>query len=196
MPEIAAIELIAPGGLASANTLENVTRDERIKAVYTFAPFGADLTALGLPFGYWSAESFAAIDIPLFIEVGNLDDVALYETGSVAIYEGSVNSDRYLLTILEARHNVAPNPSPPVDNAEAFLRYGEPAWDSQRLNNIAQHFVTAFMGLHLNGDDSFAPYLDLIEVASDGNPDEGTQWAGFPARTALGMTFRSASAGE
>lgn len=194
--QVMSIPLLVPGQLAEANLLENVTRDPRIKATYTFAPFGNDLRALGLPFGYWSADSLAAIDIPLFIEAGSLDDVAHYQTGVVPVYDGVVNTQRYFLTILEARHNVAPNPSPPVTSADQFLRYGEAAWDSQRLNNIAQHFTTAFFGLYLLGDENYAPYLDLVEVASEGSSDAGTQWTGFPDRTAIGMTFRSSPAGE
>jgi len=188
--------LLSPGGATAVNAAGTAQRDPRIKAVYAFAPFGNDLSALGLAgVSFWDADGLAAIDIPLFVEVGSEDDVALYETGAAAIYEGATNSERYLLTMLEARHNVAPNPQPPTDSLDVWFRHGEPVWDAQHLNNIAQHFTTAFFGLYLKGMD-YAPYLDLIENARDGVVEDGTYWAGFQPRTALGMTFASASAGE
>ncbi len=74
-----------------------------------------------------------------------------------------------------------------------FEHYADPVWDTVRMNNIAQHFVTAFLDLHLEGDAEKARYLDLVEVAEDGiwsvaedgaeKPDH-TYWAGFPDRSA------------
>jgi transposase len=63
------------------------------------------------------------------------------------------------------------------------------------MNNVAQHFVTAFLDLHLKGEAAKAEYLDLVEVAEEGvwsvaedgapNPDH-SYWRGFPERTAIG----------
>ena len=48
----------------------------------------------------------------LFV-AGSVDDVAGYEKGTRAIYQGAVNADRYLLTFLNANHNAgAPIPAP------------------------------------------------------------------------------------
>jgi predicted dienelactone hydrolase len=171
------------------------SQDDRIKAVFTFAPWGMTL-------GLWDAEGLADLTVPTMFVVGSEDDVAGYETGVRAIYEGVVNADRYLLTYLEARHNTAPNPPPNqafggAISFDDYMRYAEPAWSEYRINNINQHFATAFFGTYLKGQD-FAAYLDLIPVASDGvvalddsgNPtEEHTQWAGFLPRTAVGMTF-------
>lgn len=192
---ITSVSLIAPGGKAAIHQAGSVERDERIKAVFTFAPFGMDLRALGLNTSYWDADGLAGIDIPLFIMVGDADDVAFYETGSLPIFDAATNTDRYLLTVLGARHNVAPNPSPPTDDLGQFFRHGEPVWDSFRLNNIGQHFTTAFMGLYLQ-DADYAGYLDLIEVAAEGSVSQDTQWTGFPERTALGLEFRFRPAGS
>ena len=46
------------------------------------------------------------------------------------------------------------------------------------MNNIAQHFVTAFLGKHLKGDASMADYLDLVEDAASGvyaKNEDGTE---------------------
>ena len=74
------------------------------------------------------------------------------------------------------------------------------------MNNVAQHFVTAFFGVHLKGDEVMAPYLDLVEDAVAGVwsvDDAGeftsdhTYWRGFQERTALGLRFeRGVSEGE
>lgn len=168
-------------------------RDERIRAVILAAPWGMQLNL-------WTATALAEIDVPLLVIVGSDDDVSGYDNGVVRIFEGAVNADRYLLTYLHARHNVAPNPPPdPTVSYDEYLRYSEPVWDITRINNVNQHFVTAFLGRYLRGDDAYAPYLDLIEDASagvwdmddDGNPtDEHTYWAGFLRRSALGLTWR------
>jgi hypothetical protein len=64
------------------------------------------------------------------------------------------------------------------------------------MNNIAQHFATAFLDRHLKNDVAMDAYLNLLE-----NPREGkwsaeangsfkadhTYWKGFPNRTAVGL---------
>lgn len=167
--------------------------DERIQAVIAFAPWG-------MAYGLWDADGLAGLDVPTMFVVGSQDDVAGYEDGVRAIYEGAVNADRYLLTYMNARHNVAPIAPPDAVYAEGilfddYMRYVEPAWEERRINNINQHFATAFLGTHLKGQD-FTEYLDLIPNANDGvvdrdddgNPtDEHTHWAGFLPRTAVGI---------
>ena len=73
------------------------------------------------------------------------------------------------------------------------------------MNNITQHFVTAYFGEYLKGDDAMASYLDLIENSGDGvyalNEDgtpkpEHTYWKGFPNRTAKGLSLMHKEAGE
>jgi predicted dienelactone hydrolase len=147
--DVAAISMLAPGGAASIHQNGNIIRDERIRAVFAFAPFGMDLSVLGLSLSYWAADGLSQVDVPLFIMVGDADTVAHYETGSLPIFEQAVNSDRYLLTLRGAGHDIAPNLPPPGDGAD---------WESARWNNIAQHFVTAFMGRHLQPQ---AGYTDL-----------------------------------
>ncbi|GAB4520499.1 MAG: hypothetical protein OHK0046_30870 [Anaerolineae bacterium] len=189
--------LLSPGGAALPYQEGSIEADPRVKALFMFAPFGNDLRALGFAgASYWTPEALASVTVPTFIMVGSDDDVAQYATGVLPTYEALTGADRHLLTLLNARHNVAPNPSPPTDDMDTYLRYGEPVWRSERMNNIAQHFVTAFMGIHLKAQEDYTQYLDLIEVASEGSTDAGTHWAGFPNRSAIGMTYRFTPAGS
>jgi hypothetical protein len=186
------------------NAAYEASVDSRIKAVVLFAPWGGDLSAFGMPgTGFWDAEALATIEIPSLWIAGSLDDVAGYDA-IVRLFDSAVNSERYLLTYDNALHNVAPNPPPSeaVDFPE-YARYSEPAWDEARINNINQHFVTAFLDQSLKGVDNRAYLNPAVENANDGvaslNDDgspraDNTYWAGFLPRTATGMSLRAESA--
>jgi predicted dienelactone hydrolase len=154
------------------------SQDSRIKAVVAFAPWGMER-------GVWDAEGLKGLKVPTFLIAGNQDDISGYEKGTKAIYTGIINANRYLLTYDNARHNVAPNPPPaeslkPGLHFDEYYRYAEPAWNERRINNINQHFVTAFLGIHLKKKD-LAKYLDLKE-----NSNEKT-WTGFKPRSSTGL---------
>ncbi len=153
-------------------------KDNRIKAVVAFAPWGMER-------GVWDAEGLKGLKIPTFFVAGSQDDISGYEKGIKAIYEGAINADRYLLTYHNARHNVAPNPPPaealqPGLHIDEYYRYAEPSWDQRKINNINQHFVTAFLGIHLKGED-FSKYLELPEDSNE------KTWEGFKNRSSPGM---------
>ena len=97
--------------------------DPRVKAVVAFAPWGMQRAI-------WNKDGLAGIRIPSIFIAGSEDDISGYEKGTKAIFEGAVNSDRYLLTYLNARHNVAPNPPPPESlkhglHIDEYLRYAD-----------------------------------------------------------------------
>jgi len=186
-----------PGGKLeirqSGNPVFEQTIDPRIKAVFAMAPWGAGF--------FWNAETMKGLKVPSFFVVGEQDDVAGYENGVKLFYDWAVHSQRYLLTFENARHNVAPNAYGPIPlisfdmKASDYMRYAEPSWDNQRLNNVVQHFATAFFGIYLK-DKDYTEYLDLIEYSNNGvwsQNDDGTfkadhtHWTGFANRTALGM---------
>jgi dienelactone hydrolase len=174
--------------------------DERIKAIVVFAPWGGDLSAFGMPgVGFWDAEALGGITVPSLWIAGALDDVAGYDA-IVSLFDNAVNSERYLLTYEDALHNVAPNPPPAaVRDFADYERYSEPAWDERRVNNINQHFVTAFLEQYLRGED-YSRYLQpnvenanegVVSLDDTGNPtEEYTYWEGFLPRTATGMRLR------
>jgi predicted dienelactone hydrolase len=160
--------------------------DPRVKAVFALAPFGADLTVAGAPGqGFWDDEGLAGIQVPVFFVSGSLDDVAGYENGVRHIYEKAVNSDRYLLTFENARHNVGSAPPPSVATSyENWVRFGDSVWDNRRMNNIIQHFATAFFDIQLKGDTEQQHFLD----------DTGTgEWDGFQPRSSVGLRLEHSS---
>lgn len=171
--------------------------DDRFKAFVSIAPWGMNT-------GFWDAKGLAGIRKPIFFMAGSVDDVAGYEKGTRAIFKGAVNTDRYLLTFINANHNAAaPIPAPeeswkPVDNLPftPFAHYADPVWDTLRMNNITQHFVTAYFGKYLKGKTEMGAYLDLVENSNDGVfatekdgslKPEHTYWKGFGKRTAKGL---------
>lgn len=152
--------------------------DQRIKAVVAFAPWGMQRSV-------WDKEGLKGLKVPTFFVAGSKDDISGYEDGTKAIYESSVNANRYLLTYENARHNVAPNPPPaelfkPGSFAD-YYHYAEPAWDQRRINNINQHFVTAFLGIYLQHKD-FGKYLSIADSTLSSK-----SWPGFKPRSFVGL---------
>lgn len=154
--------------------------DPRLQAIVAIGPWGRQA-------GFWDASGLAGIDIPTFIMGGSLDEVSDYQNGIRLIFEEAVNADRYLLTFANAGHNAgAPIPPPAEATGAAFEHYGDFVWDNVRMNNIAQHFITAFLGKTLKADDTMAGYLDLPPGPA-ADPYGDKQWMGFGPRTARGL---------
>lgn len=173
----------ALNSLAASNSEYEASFDPRVKAVVAFAPWGMER-------GVWDAKGLKGLKVPTLFVAGSQDDISGYEKGIKAIYDGATNTERYLLTYLNARHNVAPNPPPaealqPGLHIDEYYRYAEPAWDEYRINNINQHFVTAFLGVKLQKKD-YGKYLD-VPVESTGK-----EWTGFKPRSCTGLEFRKA----
>lgn len=191
-----------PHGLLGAHKAgsdtHNALIDPRIKTAVAFAPWGMN-------FGFWDAEGLSGIGIPMLFVAGSQDDVSGYENGIQAIWQGATSVDRALLTFDHANHNAgAPYPAP----AESFEfdatlgfypaeHYADAVWDTARMNNISQHFVTAWLGDYLKGDADAGAYLDLVPDSNDGVyamadgafTADHTYWKGFPDRTAKGLRF-------
>ncbi|MGB7243907.1 MAG: dienelactone hydrolase, partial [Sulfitobacter sp.] len=119
----------------------------------------------------------------------------------------------HLLTFENANHNAAaPIPAPAECwhmngkwKFAGFDHYADAVWDTTRMNNIAQHFATAFLDLHLKGDGSKAPFLDLPDIPRRGamtladHTDPASDhiyWKGFAPRTEAGLKFESKSKGD
>ena len=64
-----------------------------------------------------------------------------YENGTKAIFEASVNTERYLLTFEYANHNAGAPMPPPAESWKPsehidfipFDHYADPVWDSVRM---------------------------------------------------------------
>ena len=191
----------APNGLLRIRQAGNpeylASLDSRIKAAVAFAPWGWNA-------GLWDAAGLAGVKVPVFFVAGSVDDVSGYSPGVRNVFENSSHVPRYLLTFENANHNAgAPIPAPretwALEGQPGFMaqeHYSDPVWDNVRMNNIAQHFVTAFLGRYLRNDASLSPYLDLVEssgkgkwsVDASGKPNaDHTYWKGFPERSAVGL---------
>ena len=178
----------------AANPEFQKARDPRIKAAIAIAPWG-------MQGGFWDAPGLAGIRTPVMFVAGSVDDVAGYEKGTRAIFDAAVNADRYLLTFINANHNAAAPMAAPVEvlasnNESAFGHYRDAVWDNVRMNNIFDHFATAFFGLHLKGEHDKQAYLDVVpngkdaiySVDRDGKPNANhNYWKGFKRATAVGL---------
>lgn len=179
--------------------------DPRVRAIIAIGPWGRNAD-------FWDANGMGGLRVPTLFMAGSADDVSVYDTIRTIFAEAG-GTDRHLLTFDHANHNAAaPIPAPieswePVEDLDftPFEHYADPVWDTTRMNNIAQHFATAFMELHLKGDVSKRAYLDLIEDSDDGiqaldeegKPTEDhTYWTGFAPRTAKGLRFETLMEGE
>jgi predicted dienelactone hydrolase len=199
----AALPAAPPNGLlrerSAANAAYTASIDPRVKAAVAIGPWGMHT-------GYWDAAGLAGIRTPILLVAGSADDVSGYERGTRAIFEGTVNAERHLLTFLHANHNAAaPIPAPVESYAFSerlksfpFTHYADAVWDTVRMNNILQHFVTAFADLHLKGHAARRSYLDVVPHGRDGvfavDPDGTTRpthtyWKGFKRGTAAGLVL-------
>ncbi len=191
----------APAGtlkrMMSGSKEHEALMDDRFKAVISIAPWGMNT-------GFWDAEGLSGVRIPMFFVAGSADDVSGYEKGVRALFKNTVNVDRYLLTFNHANHNAAApipapaeawKPSPHLDFVP-FEHYADAVWDTVRMNNITQHFATAYFGQHLKQNAEMKAYLDLVEESDKGVfaaekdgalKPEHTYWKGFQNRTAKGL---------
>jgi predicted dienelactone hydrolase len=158
--------------------------DPRIKTAIAIGPWGRQND-------FWDAEGLAGIEIPMLFIAGSDDQVSQYEAGIRKIWEEATGTDRALLTFEDGSHNtVAPIPAP----AEAFLagvesHYIDDDWDTVFMNNVGQHFTTAWLDAALKGDTSKAAFLDLVRNGSEG-------WKGFADGTADRLWYETLAKGE
>ncbi|MCZ4367189.1 alpha/beta hydrolase family protein [Sulfitobacter dubius] len=184
----------------------NTLPDPRIKTAVAFGPWGMNR-------GFWDAEGLSGVQIPMLFIAGSQDDTSLYEDGIRAIWENTSNVDRALLTYVNAGHNAgAPMPAPEesyyFSEDKGFNiseHYTDAVWDTVRMNNIAQHLVTAWMDSRLKDEAEKGSYLDLVEesnagvwsVAEDGTEKEDhSYWKGFAEGSAKGLMYETRAAGE
>ncbi len=175
--------------------------DPRIKTAVAFGPWGMNT-------GFWDAEGLAGVRIPILYIAGSQDDVSLYENGVRAMWENTSNVETALLTYMNGGHNSgAPMPAP----AESFYfsedkgfniseHYSDPVWNTARMNNVAQHFVTVWLDERLKADAGAGTFLDLVENSNEGvwsvnddgsHKDDHSYWKGFAKGTAKGLMYET-----
>ncbi|MDO6566672.1 acetylhydrolase [Alteromonas sp. 1_MG-2023] len=166
------------GGNANADSV-----DERWKAAMALAPWGGQHKV-------FSQQALNKINVPMLYVAGDHDDISGYQ-GIQWLFENTGNESTKLLTFKNARHNIAPHPAPKEAFGNEFDigHYLEPAWRSETMNDINEHFALAMMECHVKGKPEFCAYLDVEgdsgQVAVDGKVPE--VWKGFDNRYALGL---------
>ena len=205
-PEIVDSFLAPPNALLSEHTESNPdfrsNLEARIKAGIAVGPWGMNN-------GLWREKDLAGITVPTFYIAGSADTVSGYDNGTRAIFEGAINSDRYLLTYKNAGHNAgAPIPVPiEIQASEGQVgssHYTDPVWDNVRMNNIMDHFVTAYFDYYLKGDMNKLNYFDLLPDGADGvysvrngeETDEHNYWRGFSSGGAVGLRMEHLAPGQ
>ncbi|MEE4119976.1 MAG: alpha/beta fold hydrolase [Paracoccaceae bacterium] len=173
----------------SGSPTHDALPDPRIKTVIAIGPWGRQ-------FGLWDEAGLSEIDIPMMFIAGSNDTISGYDTGVRKIWEETTGTDRALLTFIGGSHNTAaPIPAP----LESFYfndelgfdvseHYTDPVWDTVFMNNVAQHFSTAWFDTQLKGDASRSIFLDLPE-----NGDLGG-WEGFTGDASAGLRYETLSA--
>jgi predicted dienelactone hydrolase len=153
-------------GLEQARGINVVQTDPRIKAIFVMAPYGQP----------WLGEkSLANLKTPLFVAVGEDDDVAVYERDGLEYYQRAGSENKYLLTLEKAQHNpFVACPDELRNNWTDFERCSEPVWSHERTHDLTKHFAAAFFGQYLQEDSSAGEFL------SPALP-------GFRPRTTLGI---------
>lgn len=175
----------------------------RIKGVVALAPFGGSPAVR-----VWSEAALAAFAKPVLMIDGDHDDIVDGPGGVSWIFAQMAKNERHLLLYQNARHNVGGNPPPPEADGDFSTReyFAEPVWRTERINAINQHFITAFLDLHLKGDEAKRAYLDVTPPLAGegqwplapfqnvgGKPASAEQpgfWRGFQRRWALGLEMR------
>jgi predicted dienelactone hydrolase len=181
----------------------------KIKAVILIAPWGGQPDNRS-----WSAENLAKVKAPVLMIAGNQDDVVDFDHGVSWIFDNLTGTSRNLLVYRDARHNIAGNPVPiaATTNFQTLEFFTEPVWRTERLNQINQHFITAFLDLNLKGEATKSAFLNVPSpIASKGQwpsalgeqlggkfagDQQSAHWRGFQRRWAVGLEFHKADAGS
>jgi predicted dienelactone hydrolase len=129
----------------------------------------------------------AGLSVPALIIAGSADEVSGYDTGMRRIFEEAVGVQRHLLTFQGAGHNAGAPIQAPVESwlpsphlpFVPFEHYADAVWDTVRMNNIAQHYVTAFLDRHMKGADTM-PYLAPGFHGFAPGKSEGLRWETLP----------------
>ncbi|MBD3662731.1 alpha/beta hydrolase family protein [Sulfitobacter aestuariivivens] len=158
--------------------------DPRVKAVIPIGPWGGAAAI-------WDAAGLERLKVPMLLMAGTEDRISGY-VGMRSLFEGATHIQRYLLSFEGAGHNAAaPIRAPEESWAHSahlgwapFRHYADPVWDTVRMNNISQHFATAFLGKYLHEDDTMIPFLETDD------------WPGFGEAGAPGLRLERRAAGQ
>jgi predicted dienelactone hydrolase len=185
--------------------LEDAVKVKGLRAVVAISPAGGGKLAA------WGTEGLLGIHAPLLLIAGDMDRTVDYASGARAIFDTALNSQRFLLTFKGGGHSLGLSPAPDAMRSRLWdLEWFEdPVWRKERVNAIEAHFITAFLGRFVKGDETLASYLNAPVVESSAgvwpvsepapaydaySPGTGgvTVWKGFQRTQATGLEFRQA----
>ena len=180
-PDHPEIDIVAGGWLKAQAKGGEQARDiviPGVKAIVALAPAGGGVRSR------WGQDGLQELTMPLLFIAGDSDPVVGYENAAKAFFEQTANSERYLLTYKQAGHAIALNPAPAEMRGSLWDIdwFEDPIWRQDRINAINLHFITAFLAVHLRGDDAARAYLDVpVEESDRGewNAPAGTPWGAF-----------------
>ncbi len=186
-------------------------RVSNIKALVLMAPWGGQPANRA-----WTIASLQSIKSPTLFVVGDKDDIVDYDEGVRYLFGNMKATSRHMLVFQQARHNIGGNP-PPAEALRDFMAreyFDEPVWRKDRITAINQHFLTAFLDLHLKGITNRRTFLDVPTVKSsdakwpipfgqntggtvaNGTNETAQYWRGFQRRWALGLEMHRRGVGE
>lgn len=198
-----------PGGLLApfvrGGKSEDAVRLAGVRAIVAISPAGGSAHA-------WGDDGLLGISAPLLLIAGNADHTVNYASGARAFFDAARHAPRWLLTFENAGHDIGLNPAPLAMRGQLWNQdwFQDPVWRTERVNAIQAHFITAFLGRYLKGDDSYAAYLD-VRVPKSGagvwpagespgpysaySPGSGkiTLWKGFQRNHAEGLELLQAA---
>lgn len=167
----------------------NFEVDPRWQVMIALAPWGGQ-------HGVFSEEALSKISVPSLLISGDQDDISGYD-GITNIYQSMTSSDTFFLTLINARHNIAPHRTPvnAWDNELDFGHYYEPAWSANQLSNINKHFSLVMMECYLRESETACNRLKLSKYSDQRQNKSGLSepWLGFDNRYSTGMTWQSKS---
>jgi predicted dienelactone hydrolase len=156
--------------LEAVRGLQVIKPDLRIKAVFAMAPYGQP---------WIGAKSLANFKLPLFVAVGEADDVATYRRDALEYFRLAGSPNKYLLTLTAAQHNpFVECPAEVRSREEDYWRCWEPVWDLERSHDLARHFAAAFFGRFLQNNTQAGSFLNA-------------NLPGFKPRTTVGVRLET-----
>ncbi len=113
--------------------------DARLKAAFVMASWNAPILEL------------AQVSVPLFVAVGEYDDVAPLGRDSRRIFEHVSSEEVYLMVFERGGHNLFTNPGLPESrlNEEAWAHVSDAVWDKERVGDLIKHAALGFLQRHL-----------------------------------------------
>lgn len=110
----------------------------------------------------FAAQALQNIEVPVLFLAGEQDEVSGYQ-GMRWLYEHTGSAPKYLLSIADAGHNIAPHPAPAVSRQRDsdFAHYHEPKWLTAELNDINRQLILLMLDCHLKKQANRCASLQL-----------------------------------